>query len=81
MIDRKLAPGMYLIGRDDGLVDAFFARITHEHVLEHNIDCRIARQALTHAGWWWRRMVIPRFCPDDAGLEKLPPFPKLRGDE
>lgn len=71
---------MYLVGRNDGMVDPFFAAVTIERHVEHHVPRDLINRAIANYGaeWWWHLMEIPRHMPDQAALDKLPPF---RGPE
>ena len=73
---RTLEPGMYLVGRHDGLVEPFFALVLEgcKTVRHHpDVSARVEQAHNEPTRWWWRRM---RVCtlPDDEELSRLPPL-------
>lgn len=75
----KLEPGMYLVGRNDGGIEPFFAEVDDEYKVVHNVPADLIVPAIAGKGWWWHRMRVPECLPDDEALAKIPGYRKERG--
>ena len=75
----NLRDGTYLVGRWDGAVDPFLARVTGSEVL-HYVGVMI-EDAIENADdkWWWRWLEVPQNSPSEAWLDAIPPNPVERG--
>lgn len=79
-----LAPGIYLVGCEDGSVYPIIVRLKASGagmVAEGNgMGTTAARLAWANRGFWWRRMVVPGVMPEPPSVAEPPNVRRLPGD-